>query len=1452
MACNIFKKDIKDLKRIHNNGVALRDSLMKDIKKSQPEYTQAEADAMLDLVLDELNVPPILGDNRKPHVVYKKVGNKKEEVSQDVHMIRRVPGGYEILYTTEKNQARSVRINPFGKVINQDGTVSSKSSGSTYNMENVNATYKKFDSLKTENNKQQRIKETELEQSKQKVFEFNSESNEKIEFSRENAEVIDAELINDMNKSEEVFNELLAADQTKLEPEHIAMLRETLRSMTDPISKIIPDMVQVIKKDAEKNAGRVILDGDNQGLYINLHQGAQKAGNQMSAAEMYVHELKHASLEYAQKDKKSYIANTMNDIIDIYESFLEVVTEEDFMPPLNKSIDRNAERKIAKARIEYLRQTDVGLNEFIVMSETNLVVQKVLEDRVIAGKDKKSGNTIFEKLIALITNLYNAIYTLMRGDTKNLDGASAMTKYIREISAVNNVAVEELGSKNLALKAFNDVMDFMNQNGSTLIKKGIKKIQKNIGTQEGTEFTEELSKMINNPEDFSVLQKAKFLSKMIGRWLSSSDVETVGSFETYLELFGIKPEGTIQQLIRVFRDSDEQETIAEALGLQANRVEYKVETVLSQQSELIKELFNEDLSSEDSTSLTNGVLNIDLKSMIDTRYNGSEKEQIADLISYMTDETKLDEEIDSVEQQLRIIIDSDGQSNFMINQAKALGKYMVTGEAHAGSLLNSFMIYGMANLNNSKKNIIGRNDKDENGFNKMLIDRLATLQGIKNTDKSVKTRVTKFLKTEPKAITSIMNYDKLLYQQLIENDTKDYNHEINHVKGYHEKINANWITPKVGLAINKEAMEKENYSVISDGTYSREYDLYLNMDYTEPGWAAEGVITTNDGNSINSFLNVFKEQIVPDGENIYDPEQITKTREVVRRELIRKEKEVKAAMAEMQKANPSVSQNGMRPVFTTGENGKMFVTDMDISVNKPIFENKMRTKTSVDAVLAKSYSRAVGVFEAKKNNKRILDAIQKDMDLNYEEGKAQGSKNLMSYVKIGPGEDNKLSKEIWGVLPRYMKVDIMKRHYLNSKREIAKLAEEEGIGENKDKIWSDKAVKLQEELREVTKETNPSMERLLSINKQLHNELSNNLVDLVKTNKSPREAKILKDKMDKIHKTSPYVAVRRNLVYHYFGNKETELLPFTDSKKMNMVVSFMKKIDMMWKHLVKIAKVNIVLRDLPVLTMNILSNVLLAVLQGRNPLTEISEQIRGIINLHKYREDNRMIEKLNTKIKSGNHTKADVDKLKEYTIKINKNPVKPLVDAGLYTSATEDLSNEDLHRESYLDHISNSYMKKLPQGVKDALNVAYLTKETPAFKMLLLAMQYSDFGARYSTYYRLTEQGVDKKTALKKVLDNQINYGFSHGKLLQWLNARGFVMFSKFIEGIQRVIKNTTIDKPFNVAVAAMSGGMLWDDSPLGDNVFGLNYGARLHTPYDIFETLTEAPALYQIATGNY
>jgi len=359
---------------------------------------------------------------------------------------------------------------------------------------------------------------------------------------------------------------------------------------------------------------------------------------------------------------------------------------------------------------------------------------------------------------------------------------------------------------------------------------------------------------------------------------------------------------------------------------------------------------------------------------------------------------------------------------------------------------------------------------------------------------------------------------------------------------------------------------------------------------------------------------------------------------------------------------------------------------------------------------------------------------------------------------------------------------------------------------------------------------------------------------LIDKNPNSKKTAELVTKVTKIKLQDPFIPARRNLVQHYFGNRELQFLnPKDKSKTMREVLTFARKIDYIYRHIIKIIKVNLVVRDLATLTWNIVSNFLLGILQGRNPVEEFKAQVEGAREIQRYEKDFKKAKQLEIKINSNNHTGSDIDELKRLRVSMNENPVKPLIDAGLYTAVTEDLSNEELHKEDFVDVWLKEHVEKhIPEGVKKVFDVLYLTKNTPVFHALLQAMQYSDFAARYSKYYSLINNGMMKEKAVKKVLDNQINYGFSHGKLLQWLNDRGFVMFSMFVEKIQRVVKNLTIEKPFSVIFAILGSDFIFDKSPLQDSIFTRDLGRMIFLPDEMVDEVFKRPQVFKIITNTY
>jgi len=811
--------------------------------------------------------------------------------------------------------------------------------------------------------------------------------------------------------------------------------------------------------------------------------------------------------------------------------------------------------------------------------------------------------------------------------------------------------------------------------------------------------------------------------------------------------------------------------------------------------------------------------------------------------------------------QIKDSMKNNDQSNFIINQSVGLGKYMITGEAGDGQLSNSYIILGLSNLEPDLKKIRSINSED-NIYSKKrraLIDRLAVLEAVKNNDSKVNKATYDLIKKYPEEMISVMKQDRMTQSIYKSFEEKRNQWDIQHVKGQRDKVATNYITDRVGSKSQADELAKENYLPSEGLTYGDDYDVYLNTDFTEPGWSPEGLIMTNDGQKIFSYINILKEDMV-DIENAFDEKDNKKQQLKIRKELEKKNNDVQYALSQYQDENYVSKTNIMRPVFSIGTDNKIFVTDMDISVNKRKLENQIKTRNRFESVMSKSYSRGIGIKYAKDANMKILDALEEDMNENYLDDRdyfAGGKKNLMTYIKIGPYENNRINKEKWPILPRYLKVNIMKRHDNNVRREYKNIAED--LTGTKDidfnDIYTKEIIIKEQELNDMYRDPHLDVDKIVPKQKELGELFKSNLDSYIKKHKKDINNKTIKEitnRMTNIQKTSPYIAVRRNMVDHTFGRREPSVFSHSSIRNTNKIVKVLKYIGALWKHIVKMVKSNIVIRDLPVLMWNITSNVLLAVIQGRNPIKEVQQQIKGIILLNKYRNASKRMSELAIKSRSGLMTKSEKDEYNRLQNEINNNPVKPLIDAGLYSHAAEDLSNDDIYKQDYFDAKVDAWKGKMPKGVQSVLEYGFLMKKNPVFNTLLTFMQSSDFAARYSKYYTLIEQGVDPQTALKEILDNQINYNFRHGKILQWLNANGIVMFSMFLEKIQKVIKKTTFENPFNVLLAILAGGTMVDDSPLGDFMTGSTISNRIFTPFDLMGNLGEWPAAIQIATGDY
>lgn len=319
--------------------------------------------------------------------------------------------------------------------------------------------------------------------------------------------------------------------------------------------------------------------------------------------------------------------------------------------------------------------------------------------------------------------------------------------------------------------------------------------------------------------------------------------------------------------------------------------------------------------------------------------------------------------------------------------------------------------------------------------------------------------------------------------------------------------------------------------------------------------------------------------------------------------------------------------------------------------------------------------------------------------------------------------------------------------------------------------------------------------------------------------------------------------VRRDLMMTALGFRDLSLtdIPGLSGLLENHAETFGKLVkqgiqfaELLWKEIVKISKIDIVIRTPGVFIGNVISNFMLMYVSGYS-FREITKlKLQGVKELKAYIEQLKESIELEFKVSANVATAMDIRKLNTLKNNLNNSPVKDLVDEGFYTTILEEMEHGS-GSGSYFNRLAKRKLAKAPKIFSDGVDFLYVTENTKLFKLIEKGVQASDFAARYAQYHLMIEQGVGKDKAVVAVRDNFINYNKPNSRFLEWLNQMGFVMFTKYFTRIQRVIVRYGKTDPIKVLLAILAQDMAigdidtYDDQWLGTK----DYSSILYNPLD-------------------
>ena len=765
-----------------------------------------------------------------------------------------------------------------------------------------------------------------------------------------------------------------------------------------------------------------------------------------------------------------------------------------------------------------------------------------------------------------------------------------------------------------------------------------------------------------------------------------NDSDRRPTFENVLsEVARLKPEGFVQSLIRGFRDKDELERILENFTLESGSIDRTREHEAQIVGSLVVNGFEEKLTQDEEEALTLALLDTDLSSIYETY--GLEK-----MKKILSSPEAIQAEIDKVRKEIWKNEDK-AIGNYYVSQAAGLGFYMATHMAtNEAQLLNARNIGNMFNAPNpieASKESIKR------------IDRLATLEALKYTDFNQIEILRGLIEKDPVGVRNIAALHRSFVEKsrrelftIKDSDGKDIDTSFNEIKGYTKEIFDADVTVEVAPVSEQKEKEKLGFKLVEKlkknkgDTSKEEMALYVNEDHLVQSMNRTSIRYTDMGRRGTTILDIRYKGNEKQAKRLAEVD-IKKINEKAYKII---ENQMKAAVIDMNDENP------LLPVYN----------EAGVAINYRYIMSKARKRSLLKQDIRAPY--VLGRMEAsikdkaqtKKFNDKVLDVLFEDARQNNKNFKKYGELNQKEYIFISPNSVEPDIQQSWNVLPSAVKNRIKTEIKMN----VLKEAKKRGV-----KVREDKKGKF--------------------------------VVIPDSKNNSTKNTKWLDD----IQKGIP---MRRDMMFNYLGFRDASIADAWLVRDFPSVVKhFVRFIEIMWKEIVKISKVNIIIKTPQVLIGNVVSNLALSVQMGMNPIDVMKLQIDGFRALKKYLADETELERLKIARDAGNITKLDIDRINVLENNLKDNPVRDLMEAGMYQAIVEDATLGDLKTNSKITKKFDEKMEGKPEFLKNGLQYLFVTERTGFFKMMTTATQYSDFVARYALHESLKKRAEENKPTEK-------------------------------------------------------------------------------------------------------
>ena len=1175
--------------------------------------------------------------------------------------------------------------------------------------------------------------------------------------------------INNMKKLLNVVDDLIEIDNIGTTKEHENHIKRMIRKLVNGMDAPIEAMNVYLNDKANKNHGFIEF-GNDKGIYLSRGYEDKVRGTDMSLAEMFLHELIHGASHYALNSNNSKIAKEIDLLIKLKRKALNSIVAEDLLGDI--VLDRKAELEIAQSRLDYMKGKD-GLEEFLAMAISNKKIFdklkniKVRNSRVEQkGKDAGLLDAIMDtmmKMIDTIMNLFGKGESTMRGDRLAM-------KLVSDIGKMNRKS-DEAKIKNKIIKSVDD--------GIHELEERLKKWLAGLSATNRKKVEDKIN-MPKNQRDMTIADNIRLA------WYVLSDEKGTPIMQEILSWMGLAPHGTMQTIIKHMKHADTYGNTIQDLIMASGQIDMNREETATRTAAIVNKAFGmKKMKARKRKTIYKAMMMHDGIVLVDKL--GEDLSGI-----YSTKTNKLDKEIEKYEDEIRDMSTNEGERRSIIFQAAGLAELMSSGSSTIVQRKNSdAIIEGVVLFTNQNKKELS--DK---------IDILTSLYGIKKLDDEVRNEMADVVKNEYESILAMSTIQLGFREYMKKKLNKD--EWLNLPKNYNRETYDNELEVRIESidSKTKQKMKEEGYKLADN----KLPPLGLGYDASPVGlYVSEERIRQPHDRSMIRYTGHREpgESLLADAitkgmtEAAYDIVQDQIKNGLDKAEKL--ESRVRNGDVDIGIDSDAIMKSDTNVIPVVDSDGKVVDYRTQVSTYNKI--KYMGLEADSAQAIGRSWSHERDLEESSIHNANAWDALVEDMVNNV------------------PSSGNKGRNQ-------YKYVDISKMSSIAEVRDSAKI-----IPSNIKLMMS--------KIKEANKLINKNNKKLLDgvDDRQLSGEgiefngekfqLSDKfMIDIIGKERWDSIGNAKQDNIRKLFAKNSF-KVRHDMLLDIFGVRSasaTDLIPA--NKHTRLLRKAIRMLENGWKEIVKIFKVDMIIRTLPVIFGNIVSNLMYSVQYGLNPIAVAKVQLEGIHMLKRYLNDKERLADIDVEIVLNKDNDNRVKELEAEKNDLNSslkyNPAKPLLDEGLYSHIVEDVNMADFKSNSRIATWIDNKTEGVPEMVKTAGHWMFVSERTSLFQLITKATAYSDFVARYAQYTLASEkartrffddkgrqmnseerQTLHKEMAIQ-VRDAYINYAKPDSKLLQYANDMGFVAFTKYAVRIQLGIADLLQAKPLRFTLAML------------------------------------------------